>query len=674
MNKFYVGLLVALLAMVGLHANAASGTVNFSIKLPAEVASDFTFYAQWGEDDFDMISPNEEGIANFSLPYDDENTDVYNGATYVYWENMGSGTLQGITDKDGNDATEGNYGFMSSYDGLMLMPNSACEGQVFTFDVVLPEDDTNVVVEVDDASKVTMSKFSGTEVELRNGAFNYPFASAVDFPLTIMNKNSYDPFAAGDEPNLGIYQVTVNQEVVEPNAYGVWEITPNNYDVIVITTVWPEEKVNFTIELPEGCESFVKDVKVNDEAVDYINQPLNLQIGSNVYVTFNTDDYKLKDMKVNGETPANFNASYTKYWNGQLRGDVTLTLDVEKYQMIKVKVSTNNPEVVYVSTGTYYAEKNKIELVAGEEKEIEISSKTAALAWKLTDEGKVNYGLEPKLNGEILYEKDWQGNLTDKPATSVKELKDGDKIEVNAKETVRDKSLILLAYGYDEYMDGNETGWYTFERTGYVKIPVVDGYQEVPFCDADLPFDFQSYNSKGDDYVEVAYLNDEKVEKSGYEPLSFNVQEGDVLKLYVLDQPKTFTATFEAPAEMEATELEVTKDRVIPVMDWKNGVSSLTGTEVSFKLNPANGYDYGVKIDGEDATADNDGKYTVVLEANHEVTISKTLGVEKLINGEKSTYDVYNMQGIRVMRNAGAADMNNLPKGVYIINGKKVVK
>ena len=38
---------------------------------------------------------------------------------------------------------------------------------------------------------------------------------------------------------------------------------------------------------------------------------------------------------------------------------------------------------------------------------------------------------------------------------------------------------------------------------------------------------------------------------------------------------------------------------------------------------------------------------------------------------DKLTYDVYTLQGVQVKKNA--ASLDNLPQGIYIVNGKKVV-
>lgn len=48
-----------------------------------------------------------------------------------------------------------------------------------------------------------------------------------------------------------------------------------------------------------------------------------------------------------------------------------------------------------------------------------------------------------------------------------------------------------------------------------------------------------------------------------------------------------------------------------------------------------------------------------------------TTGIDQIVNGGAQTYDVYTLQGIQVLK--GAASLNGLQKGIYIVNGKKVV-
>lgn len=52
--------------------------------------------------------------------------------------------------------------------------------------------------------------------------------------------------------------------------------------------------------------------------------------------------------------------------------------------------------------------------------------------------------------------------------------------------------------------------------------------------------------------------------------------------------------------------------------------------------------------------------------------IVETSGVSLIFAGEEGAINVYTVDGIQVVNNGGAADIRNLNKGIYIINGKKV--
>jgi hypothetical protein len=53
------------------------------------------------------------------------------------------------------------------------------------------------------------------------------------------------------------------------------------------------------------------------------------------------------------------------------------------------------------------------------------------------------------------------------------------------------------------------------------------------------------------------------------------------------------------------------------------------------------------------------------------IMFNETTGVENIAADANATFDVYNLQGVRVARNV--SNLNNLPAGIYIANGKKVV-
>ncbi|MGN0237724.1 MAG: fibronectin type III domain-containing protein [Lepagella sp.] len=69
---------------------------------------------------------------------------------------------------------------------------------------------------------------------------------------------------------------------------------------------------------------------------------------------------------------------------------------------------------------------------------------------------------------------------------------------------------------------------------------------------------------------------------------------------------------------------------------------------------------WGIKL--KEMAIDGTGEYSGILS-----------GVENVISDKATTGDIYNMQGICVKRAATTEDLNTLPAGIYIINGKKIV-
>lgn len=69
---------------------------------------------------------------------------------------------------------------------------------------------------------------------------------------------------------------------------------------------------------------------------------------------------------------------------------------------------------------------------------------------------------------------------------------------------------------------------------------------------------------------------------------------------------------------------------------------------------------WGIKL--KEMAIDGTGEYSGTL-----------TGVENVISDKATTGDIYNMQGICVKRAATTEDLNTLPTGIYIINGKKIV-
>lgn len=674
MRKFYSNLLLMLLVAIGFSTNSLANEASFKFKVPVEEISNIEVFASdEADNEFTPAVDRENGLISLTVTYTDD------CMAYVGFSYFGEKHFSDLVDATGASAMNDDiYGFMDPYGmgSYMAIVTDDFDGAVFEFKFSDVTVDTDVYFNIDDASKVSVLTSNWEEKEIVTGNQTLSFSSAVDFPLMITRPNGIGGLAEGDV-DMGIYQVKLNGEPLKDDGAGSWSVTPQHQDKIDVITKWPDETVTLTVNLPEGCESFIKSFAINDEIQSELpdfSQPVEMKIGSSFVISFNKNDYELLSLTVDGNVPEYFSPQYSSSYGFQLRSNSVVDIDCKKLAQIKFKVINKTPDKskLYKGTSSYYSE-NLIELAAGEEKEIEMSSNAAALCWELEKEYKGEYYIEPTRNGEIIYEKNFQGEITEKFAKSTKDIADGDVFVIEAKEIVRDETLYALAYDIDEFFEqypAEEGGFYLLQYGDYTEIKGIhQGYNEVPVNSImDNPIHFQC-TIPGKDIS--LYLNEETVIASY--GVDVKVVDGDVLKIYTTIVPQTFTATFTAET-LGADELEVKKDMVIPVIDWSAGVSGLTGTLVSFSINKEEGYDYNVTVNGDEMNSTMDGIYSVTLEENQNIVITKTTGVETLNNGEVENSDVYNMQGVCVLRNATKADINNLPKGVYFFNGKKVVK
>lgn len=53
--------------------------------------------------------------------------------------------------------------------------------------------------------------------------------------------------------------------------------------------------------------------------------------------------------------------------------------------------------------------------------------------------------------------------------------------------------------------------------------------------------------------------------------------------------------------------------------------------------------------------------------------VSPDAGVESLFDNDSDTITVYNLQGVKMLKTNSASDLNSLPRGIYVANGKKIM-
>ena len=81
-------------------------------------------------------------------------------------------------------------------------------------------------------------------------------------------------------------------------------------------------------------------------------------------------------------------------------------------------------------------------------------------------------------------------------------------------------------------------------------------------------------------------------------------------------------------------------------------------------------------MNGTAVTAETDGSYKVVVNSNSTINVKVAVasGIGSVTTSAQKGTDVYTVAGVLVLKNATPSQINALAKGLYIINGKTVVR
>ena len=196
------------------------------------------------------------------------------------------------------------------------------------------------------------------------------------------------------------------------------------------------------------------------------------------------------------------------------------------------------------------------------------------------------------------------------------------------------------------------------------------GYTQIAF-DPTYHKTFSTGKAGGDNGKEiVAFLDGRKLnyddDKMAYSGMKFF--DGSVLKVFSVkegDNPALHTVKFIAADGCGAS---VMYDMVKKHADISKSLDCIGATLVS--ITPTEGTV--VKVDGEAIVPDSDGvcefmtsrsRHTVELSAGDES------GVDVIGSVEEGETKIYNLHGVEMK-----GDFESLPAGVYVVNGKKVIK
>lgn len=497
-------------------------------------------------------------------------------------------------------------------------------------------------VTVDDPSKVTLRlSRTFTTVQLKSGENEVKFIPGTESTFTI-SPQSY---------NTPLYKVTRNSVAAEAEwgSYTLKNVAEG--DVIDIQANYPDIDCAVKFNVNAEGVGFIKSVTVNgNEVTNYLDDNFTVKCGSTISITRNSEDYKLESFKVNGEDKTSdfYEESYDFFVTAAATFDIT----AKKYATFKATVDIDDVSHATVYKGYSYYD-DAFDMKNGKN-EIEVSEKQPLISLVAKD----GYYFTSVNDGTTEY--------TDQSTSEIKvDVTDGMVLKVVTAAIVRDKKALVYVD------DRSATSSMVFSRGDYNRIEIGTGYNELEFYKGDNPFSVTVYAN-----TKKVYKNDVAVDPtySGGSYFRFSLEDGDVVKMFFTKTPATVKADITANGGAE--NLSVVKDRIQPVADFSAGISCLEDTELAFAAKEG----YSIKaltVDGTAATAEADGTYKVVVkaDANIVVELQTASGISSVTNADANrTANVYNANGVLVLKNATPEQTAKLAKGLYIINGKKVVR
>ncbi len=625
MKKLYSVLMMSILAVV--LSFSAKADINVTLKI--DDASRLTGYVQYMDDnynyvqtDFDMTQFTGEG-SSFSIP------SSY-GYVYIYATD-GNTITSAMNETTGSDAGIGSY--------VYFYVSADCTLAVTSADLESTRTAT-CTVNVDDASKVKLAYSTGASIALVNGENTVKFNPNGETPFQINHVNYSE----------SLYAVTLNGET-QSDSYGTYYVTVADGDVLDIKAEFPDmpSVLNFSYGENEaevlGCIS----VEVNGVAVeDFNGKTLEVKLGQTVRLVGNPDLYNYNySIYVNGE----YTYFYDSYEFTVTKAEYTFEINATKYQTFNVFVTVDNAENVNVYAGYSYEAET---IVSGEPATITLSASANCIYLEPTSDC---YMTSITVNGTEY------GSEYGSSSITVRELQENDQIVVTTGKINRDKTatiwvddLSAAIYGY---------GVYRYSDRQYVDL-ISGEAVTINFDDTDNPYYLSFYQPTVCDIFLNGIYQTPQYEGSTSYYITF--ADGDAAKVYLAASPEKFAVSFTSTIENAIASVS-TDSQVYAA--WAEGFTTLNGTEVSFTL--TEGIEADVNVAGNTISADENGVYTVVIAADTEIAISEKSGIENITLGN-SANNVYNMQGILVAKNANAEQIKALPAGIYIVNGKKVIR
>ena len=407
----------------------------------------------------------------------------------------------------------------------------------------------------------------------------------------------------------------------------------------------------------EGTEDAVSSVTVDGapiEAEKYNDPDFTVPAGKQVSITFNTQDYQINSFKVNSVNTSTYGS-----YQFIPTAETILEIDATKFAEFNSTLNIDHAENVTVYKG--YSYNNNVISVKDGDNILTMMSNSNMIAIKANSGCKIE-SITDNLGSS--FSSDYNGcyNIY---------LSEGQVVTVTTSAIVRN-DVVTINVDADP-TDQNVISYFSFARADRSAITLNEGDNEVKFSSVDNPFGLSWYDSRG---YTTAYLNGVKIKPyyEGGNSYELNFTNGDVLDVFITTEFTPFNVTFTNNDESVAANTTVSVDgKGAAINYWANGLTVLSGTTLS--IAPAGDAPIYVMNGEKVLTPAEDGTYKVTVSENTALTLSSTslTGIEEVTANDAADKNaVYNLQGVKVANRADA--LRNLPAGVYVVGGKKVMK
>lgn len=456
-------------------------------------------------------------------------------------------------------------------------------------------------------------------------------------------------FAPADEKYINIYPVNIMDEIVAIEQDGV-SITPDpNYNQlplkegteIKVTTIYPEGKAKLKISFATpGCESFISNLSVNGVTIPsklYLQDDYEVSIGTNLIFTFNMDEYKSDGTcTINGDQ-----INHGSAMQYRVLKDTEIIFDPEHYRTL-----TKNINVVGGASNisvTYRA--MPVELHDGDnvfsfQENFTTLNIIANPGWRLAS---VTQGGE---DVEL-----WFGAMT---------LTEEGDLKIVVEEDIPDVEYVLYI---DETVNLQDHMFMMANAAGY-PVEVSAGYSHVKGFTRDLPLSFFWFITEGKSEL---YVNDEIAEiaeSGGVYSFQQPINDGDVIRIYIKETPARNTVTFDNTSTVGVSAVR----DYVKAFEPSGKIEVFPATLMEF--NAPEGKKFKIGIDGQPLEEVSYKAVTVNATTHITLTDAEQDGIVDIETGAVNA-TIYNLQGIIV---GTGDDFDRLPAGIYIVNGKKVIK